>query len=150
MDAEESKRPTKSSQKRARPAPLPDLRSRETRIVLLLTSYLDAVESSGDGARGDAFASRMPGRNLYLWPRGSYEELEDALDAMRGEEMQLYRAVWARWVVKLPHVNAKRSEKGLQSLAKRMPRTINVPKAIAENAGHEPALARNYARRFDK
>lgn len=150
------------------------LSARRTRLKLLLSSYLDACESSGDHARGDKPSSRLLGRNLELWPKGSYRSLERCMDALRVKYPLVYRSLHAVYVEapnrsplraeaarleawtdrkagKAPHVNDRlliwRAVFGLILLDSAMPRTIHVPKVISENAGYAPADAGQYAKR---
>jgi hypothetical protein len=71
---------------------LPPLDRRSTRIALLAWTYEDAATGSGDGGRGDKPTSRLLGRNISLWPYGSYEELERCLPALNGTRTAFKRA----------------------------------------------------------
>jgi hypothetical protein len=77
---------------------LPPLSQKRTRVALLASSYLDAVESAAaDGARGDKPSSRLLLHDEILWPRGSYDHFEKAVDSLR---------VWAErtWLPAFWHI----------------------------------------------
>ena len=129
--------------------PIPPLRSRRTRILLLLASYPDAVEGvTGDGARGDHPASRLLGRNLDLWYAGSYAQLEDCLDELKRIAPHFHFATWHHFV-RLTLDGARRKEMaecGLRYLMVAMPENVYVPADISEANGYLSSEAVAYQR----
>lgn len=126
-------------------------------VRLLLSSYPDAVESSGDGARGDAHSSRLLGRNLELWPEGSYAELERSLLLLRARSHTWRKHVGEVYIGRRldaqtcdNHQIRANAGKGLGWLVVKMhvlcDGNIYVPATVSENAGLAPAEARAAAR----
>jgi hypothetical protein len=148
----------------ARPGqPLPPLKRRHTRILLLAASYHDACEALSEGTRaGGKPGSRLLVRNS-LWTAGSYADLERLLDELRAgatvrsvelNHRALYRAFWATYVgQRFPLGYRSDSQKvrdaalhALGWIERRMPASIFVPPDIAEAAGYMPSDAAAYAR----
>ena len=98
----------------------------------------------------------MPSRDGYYWTRGSYKELEQALDRLRGTDRELYRAVWAQHVGKLTW----KSRVGLAELESMMlaptgerpearGRGWAVPMMVSKSAGYLEAEAKLWAASWD-
>lgn len=122
---------------------LPPLHQRETRIRLLAWSYHDATQGTSDGARGDKPGSRLLERNPELWPKGSYQQLEHALDRLRTMDRRAY----IRFI--LIHIDQPdwwqtRPGTGLAEIARLMPQQVFVPAVIAEAAGYLPSDAKTF------
>jgi hypothetical protein len=65
-------------------SPLEPLRHRRVRVRLLLGSYLDAVTGGTPQGRPEPQAgSRLLLHNIEMWPYGSYNRLQKALDDLR-------------------------------------------------------------------
>lgn len=133
--------------------PLPPLRDRETRVRLLAWTYPDAAEA-GSGSGGlKRHESGIPSRDGYYWARGSYKQLEQALDTLRIRDRALYRDAWAKHVGKLTW----QSSTGLGVLAAMMSRppiapegaSIYVPISVSVSAGYLASDAEAWASPFD-
>lgn len=143
---------------RAKHVPQRPLSDRLVRVMLLLSSYLDACEApqaeateSLVGTGSHENSSREPLRNVSpperLWYAGSYRELERGLDALRLFCIPTYNATWARHVIgKRDEKTATKAALGVEWLSGRMPRSIYVPTEISENAGYLYSEAKEYAR----
>ena len=109
-------------------------------------SYPDAAESgSGAGLNHTRLESGMPSRDGYYWSRGSYSELEKALDALRQSNRLAYRVVWANHVGRLTW----ETDYGLDALARALPETIFVPIIVSMAAGYLAPQAKAYAAPWD-
>lgn len=84
-----------------RGAVLPPLSAPRTRILLLASSFDDAVLGSDDGGRGSKPGSRAQGHNPELWPYGSYREFQHAIEDLRQGPYRHY--VKAFWTVYVEH-----------------------------------------------
>jgi hypothetical protein len=129
---------------------LPPLDRRSTRIALLAWTYEDAATGSGDGGRGDKPTSRLLGRNIALWPYGSYEELERCLPALNGTRRAFKRA-YMLGELPLSHPDVKDAmrllagdDRGMVGL---MGWNVFVPVAVAVAAGYLEAEARGFTRK---
>ena len=127
---------------------LPPLRHKRTRILLLLSSYLDAATFSGDTTGGGEPTSRILARNYDLWSAGSYSDLEHCLTALHLHAPSVHWHTWegcvkGRW--NGPTRNHK-AERGVTWLKEVMPSNVFVPAEISENAGYTPSEARTYER----
>ena len=127
--------------------PVPPLRSRRTRILLLLASYPDAVTGLTGTAPGET-GSRLLGRNIDLWYAGSYEHLEDCLDELRRIAPHYHFATWHHFVrLKLGGSRRKEmAEWGLRYLMVAMPESVYVPADVSEAAGYLSGEAVAYQR----
>ncbi len=118
--------------------------TRSTRVIMLLTSYLDArpgLLSSGSGENRKPRGSSTIPRMGDLWAKGSYAELLEALGrlphASRHRVWQGYihqpdrRKRAAQLVYR--QKNAKVLSKDVEAISRAMPRRIRVPKDIIEN-----------------
>lgn len=110
---------------------------------MLLTSYLDArpgLLSSGGDKVSTSRGSSIP-HSGDLWARGSYQELEDALeDLTLAQRQRLWRGfIWQpdrrRRSVQLIYrqKQAKQLDKDLREVSSRMPRRIRVPGYVRQN-----------------
>ena len=89
--------------------------------------------------------SGMPSRDGYYWSRGSYKELEQALDGLRQRDRIVYRVAWSTHVGRLTW----ESRSGLDELAGAMPETIYVPIIVSMSAGYLAPQAKAYAAPWD-
>lgn len=143
---------------RAKHVPQLPLSNRLVRVMLLLSSYLDACEApqaeateSLVGTGSHENSSREPLRNVSpperLWYAGSYRELERGLDDLRLFCIPTYNATWTRHVIgKRDEKTATKAALGVEWLSKRLPSSVYVPQEIAENAGYLPSEAKEYVR----
>jgi hypothetical protein len=130
------------------------LANRQTRIRLLAASYQDAAidsvtsETKGRGGKHWIF----PKRNSSLWQRGSYKELEQAMDHLRSERHDYYRDFHKVFVhdpynkikTEYPKQVASSAIKGFQIIDKMMPRDVFVPTDVSESAGYLLGDAKQY------
>lgn len=136
------------SEKRRRTL-LPPLDRRFTRIRVLAWSYPEAVDSGP----GERLASRLtaghPNREGYLWHRGSYKDLELALDRLRQVDRQLYRRFWRCYVGQWSPFPAEDEDwSGLTRIDSLMPSFLYVPADISVALGYLPGDADDYERTF--
>jgi hypothetical protein len=118
--------------------------TRTTRVIMLLTSYLDArpgLLNSGSGENRKPRGSSTIPRMGDLWSKGSYAELEEAMNELSLVSAQrIWRAyIWQpdrrrRNVQSIyRQKSAKELARDVESLSRLMPRRITVPKDIIEN-----------------
>lgn len=95
-----SSRPTKLRAEGRPGRTLPPLARPRTRIILLSSSYLDAVTASNDSIRTGRTESSLPAHNPELWPHGSYEDLERAWNRVPSSLDVWFRAFWQVYVTR--------------------------------------------------
>lgn len=133
--------------------------SRRYLLILLLRSYNDLLpglqkhgEDVGYVSRGKKSgagkAPRHVGEDAQLWRQGSFKELGVALHKLADYDISAYHAVQVVWMSRKPAMRSQREylrevlrfqvagEKGLRFLEGHMPKTIQVPLELLENAGH--------------
>lgn len=119
--------------------------TRRERIRLLLSTYLDAMSPGRNPTdmRG-AFGSKPPART-QLQDEGSYYELGQALDALRGPCPKIYRHTVGFYVTHPPESWAQKrtAEKGVMLLERAMPRNLFVPMEVSERGGFSPGEAKS-------
>lgn len=128
-------------------------------LILLLRNYNDllpGLQKSGEDigyiSRGKkSGASKAPqhvGEEAQLWRQGSFKELGKALHKLADADMDAYHAVQVIWMSRKPAMRSQKEflryilrfqvsgEKGLRFLESEMPKAIQVPLELLENAGH--------------
>jgi hypothetical protein len=141
-------------------ARLRPLANRQTRIRLLAASYQDAsiasITSESKGRGGKRWI--IPTRNNALWLRGSYKELEQAMEHLQELHHGLFRA-FHRVFIHDPYNKIKPDYNkdllsdaidGFKMIDKMMPRDIFVPQDISENAGYLAGEAKQYSKAIKK
>lgn len=127
---------------------LPPLEHRSTRVLLLAWSYLDAAEGKpGPGGSHGRATSCIPSRNGELWGRGSYKQLEQAVDTLRTRNRVL-AGVFDKLHVEARHWLDHPETASVNAVAALMPATINVPTAVMLSAGYNAGI-RAFAPRWD-
>lgn len=128
---------------------LPSLAARRTRVRLLAWSYLDAAEGkAGAGGSHGKATSCIPSRNGELWDRGSYKQLEQAIDRLRLHDRML-AGIFDKLHVRGRHWLDTTETRSADAIAGLMPATINVPAAIMLSAGYIGGDIRAYSMRWD-
>lgn len=128
--------------------PLAPLAHKRTRILLLLSSYLDALSNPTEDSIGGKPQSRIPGRNADLMARGSYRELERCMDMLQARAPVIYWHTWQHYIRQDANTRVRRGKAraGLEYLVQRMPAYVHVPAEISENAGYLAGEAKAYER----
>ena len=124
----------------------PPLKSRHTRIRLLLWSYEDAAIGSNEGSRGSKPQSRALSRNPELWNHGAFPEIERAVDLLRSMDNAMFREIEQRHIGRPWHLQPEATA-ALERIAEMVPRCDwQVPQEISEAAGYLPYEAREWRR----
>lgn len=130
---------------------LPPLSKRETRVQLLLDTYL-LVAIRGRREQSESVAKDKPGSRLPSRPEeyyeGSYRALERALDALRRERRSAFYHLWRYHVDGVQtsgYTNVTYVVAGLKRLCELMPENIYVPQEFTVAAGYQPWEADKYS-----